>query len=190
MGERPRDDARPAPELAHRVRRQLSRSRCDGGDGLPGRTQHFGGGAFGITAPSIAHAKLQLGFGQAVALGILCNALVCLAVWLSYSARTTADRILAIVPPISAFVAAGFEHSIANMYFVPLGLFIAGLDPAFVRSAKLEAQAEALSWSAFILRNLLPVTIGNVIGGSVLVAAVYWFVYLRPGAPKPCHTAE
>jgi len=81
----------------------------------------------GHRALGIAHAKLELGFGQAVALGILCNALVCLAVWISYSARTTTDRILAIVFPISAFVAAGFEHSGANMYFVPLGLFIAAL---------------------------------------------------------------
>jgi len=147
-----------------------------------GGTQRFGDGAFGVTALGIAHAKLELGFGQAVALGILCNTLVCLAVWLSYSARTTADRILAIVPPIAAFVAAGFEHSIANMYFVPLGLFIAALDPGFVAAHGLGPHAQALSWSAFILRNLLPVTIGNVIGGTLLVGAVYWFVYLRPRA--------
>jgi formate/nitrite transporter FocA (FNT family) len=100
-------------------------------------------------------------------------------VWLSYSARTTADRILAIVPPISAFVAAGFEHSIANMYFVPLGLFIAAFDPAFVAARALEAQAQTLSWGGFLARNLVPVTIGNVIGGTLLVGAVYWFVYLR-----------
>src|SRR3990172_8539320 len=98
---------------------------------LLGAAHHFGGGAFGAAAVGIAHAKLQLGFVQAVALGVLCNALVCLAVWLTLSARTTADKILAIVPPISAFVAAGFEHSIANMYFVPLGLFIAAFDPGF-----------------------------------------------------------
>jgi len=147
-----------------------------------GGTQRFGQGAFGIAALDIAHAKLELGFGQAVALGILCNALVCLAVWLSYSARTTADRILAIVPPISAFVAAGFEHSIANMYFVPLGLFIAALDPGFLAAHDLGPHAQALSWSAFILRNFLPVTIGNVIGGTLLVGVVYWFVYLRPRA--------
>jgi len=115
-----------------------------------------------------------------VALGILCNALVCLAVWLSYSARTTADRILAIVPPITAFVAAGFEHSIANLYFVPLGLLIARLDPGFVAAHDLGRHAQVLSWSAFLRGNLLPVTIGNVIGGAVLVGAVYWFVYLRP----------
>ena len=145
-----------------------------------GGTQRFEGGAFGITALAIAHAKLELGFGQAVALGVLCNALVCLAVWLSYSARTTADRILAIVPPVSAFVAAGFEHSIANMYFVPLGLFIAVLDPGFVTAHDAGPHAQLLSWSAFLLRNLLPVTIGNVIGGTLLVGGVYWFVYLRP----------
>ncbi len=143
-------------------------------------THEEGGGAFGATALGIAAAKMRLGFGQAVALGVLCNVLVCLAVWLTYSARTTADRILAIVPPISAFVAAGFEHSIANMYFVPQGLFIAAFDPAFVAARGLEAQAQALSWSGFLGRNLLPVTIGNVIGGTLLVGAVYWFVYLRP----------
>lgn len=143
-------------------------------------THEAGGGVFGATALDISAAKMRLGFGQAVALGILCNVLVCLAVWLTYSARTTADRILAIIPPISAFVAAGFEHSIANMYFVPLGLFIAAFDPAFVAARGLGAQAQALSWGGFLARNLLPVTIGNVIGGALLVGAVYWFVYLRP----------
>lgn len=87
--------------------------------------QHrFGMFATGRTAIEIATAKVQLDFHEALFLGVLCNLLVCLAVWLSYSCRTTADRILAIVPPISAFVAAGFEHSVANMYFVPLGLFL------------------------------------------------------------------
>ena len=147
-----------------------------------GGTHYLGGGVFGATAIAMAHAKLGLGFGQAVVLGILCNALVCLAVWLTYSARSTADRILAIVPPIGAFVAAGFEHSIANMYFVPLGVLIAGFDPAFVGTLGLERQAQALTWGSFLLRNLLPVTIGNVIGGMVFVGAVYWFVYLRPRA--------
>jgi formate transporter len=105
--------------------------------------------------------------------------LVCLAVWLTYSARTTADRILAIVPPISVFVAAGFEHSIANMYFIPFGLFVAAFDPAFVTAGGLEAPARLLTWGEFVGRNLLPVTIGNVIGGALLVGGVYWFVYLR-----------
>jgi formate transporter len=148
-------------------------------------THRGGEGAFGATAFAIAHAKLQPRFFQAVVLGILCNALVCLAVWLTYSARTTADRILAIVPPISAFVAAGFEHSIANMYFVPYALFVAAFDPDFVAGRGLGPQAQALTWAAFLGRNLLPVTIGNIIGGSVLVGAVYWFAYLRPRGPAP-----
>lgn len=143
-----------------------------------GGTHQLGGGVFGVAAIEIASAKLQFGFWQAVALGILCNTLVCLAVWLTMSARTTADRILAIVPPISAFVAAGFEHSIANMYFIPLGLFITAFDPSFVAAKGLTSQA--LSWGGFVWRNLLPVTIGNVIGGSLLVGIVYWFIYLRP----------
>jgi len=142
-------------------------------------THHAGAGAFGATVLRIAADKLRPDFWQAVTLGVLGNVLVCLAVWLSYSARTTADRILAVVPPVSAFVAAGFEHSIANMYFVPAGLFVAAFDPTFVAAGGLEAPAQALSWSAFFGRNLLPVTIGNMIGGSLLVGGVYWFVYLR-----------
>ena len=143
-------------------------------------THRGGEGAFGVAAFAVAHAKLQPGFLQAVVLGILCNALVCLAIWLTYSARTTTDRILAIVPPISAFVAAGFEHSIANMYFVPYAIFVAALDPDFVASRGLGPVTQALTWVAFLGRNLLPVTIGNILGGSILVGAVYWFAYLRP----------
>jgi len=137
------------------------------------------GGEWGGTAMTIAFTKLQLGFVQAVASGVLCNALVCLAVWLTYSARTTTDRVLAIVPPITAFVAAGFEHSIANMYFVPFALFVRGFDPAFLTARGLDQTVDALTWASFLAWNLVPVTLGNVIGGGVLVAAVYWFVYLR-----------
>ena len=139
-----------------------------------------GGGAFGASALGIAAEKLRPGFGQAVVLGVLGNVLVCLAVWLSYSARSTADRILAVVPPIAAFVAAGFEHSVANMYFVPFALLVAHLDPGFV--AARGADVHVLTWSAFLVRNLLPVTIGNMLGGAGLVGGVYWFVYLRPRA--------
>ena len=88
------------------------------------RQYEFGDGAVGVPALTIAAAKTNLGFVQAIALGTLCNALVCLAVWLSYSARTTADKVLCIVPPIAAFVAAGFEHCVANMFFIPIGLLI------------------------------------------------------------------
>jgi formate/nitrite transporter len=144
-----------------------------------GGTYRLGSGTYGTAALGIASAKLGLSFLEAIALGVLCNVLVCLAVWLSYSARTTADRILAVVMPITAFVAAGFEHSVANMYFVPFGLLVAAADPEFVASHGLTGQADALTWLAFVWRNLVPVTIGNVIGGAVLVGAVYWFVYLR-----------
>ena len=142
---------------------------------------NFGQGAVGAAALATANAKTGLDFAQALVLGILCNALVCLAVWLTFSARTTTDRILAIVPPITAFVAAGFEHSIANMYFVPLGLFIKAAAPASFWQAigKAPADYASLTWSNFFAKNLLPVTIGNIIGGAVMVGAVYWFVYLR-----------
>jgi len=140
----------------------------------------FGGGAVGLAALNTASAKAGLEFVPALALGIMCNALVCLAVWLTFSARTTTDKILAIVPPITAFVAAGFEHSIANMYFIPIGLFIqAGAPDSFWTAIhKTAADFPSLTWQNFI-NNLIPVTIGNIIGGVVLVGAVYWFVYLR-----------
>ena len=142
-----------------------------------GKQYTFASGAVGTTAVSIAISKTHLGFIQAIALGTLCNGLVCLAVWLTYSARSTTDKIMAILFPIAAFVAAGFEHSVANMYFIPLGLFIKQFDPAFTASTNLAAAD--LTWGTFLLKNLLPVTIGNILGGAVLVALVYWFIFLR-----------
>ena len=136
-----------------------------------------GSGSVGEAALKIALGKVNLGFVQALALGVLCNALVCLAVWLTYSARSVTDKILAIIFPITAFVAAGFEHSIANMYFVPYALFIKVFDPAFASAHKIDLSN--LTWGSFFLKNLLPVTLGNILGGSVLVAAMYWFIYLR-----------
>lgn len=140
----------------------------------------FGKDAIGIAAMNTAVAKSSLGFVQAIALGILCNALVCLAVWLSFSARSTIDRIAAIIFPITAFVAAGFEHSIANMYFIPYALIVKMGDPEFMgRVSDKIANLEQLTWGNFILFNLIPVTIGNIIGGAVLVAAIYWAIFLR-----------
>ncbi|HET7011794.1 MAG TPA: formate/nitrite transporter family protein [Anaerolineales bacterium] len=141
------------------------------------RQYTFGGGAVGAAALSIAGAKVGFGFVQALALGVLCNALVCLAVWLSYSARSTIDRIASILFPISAFVAAGFEHSIANMYFIPVGLLLKSFDPGFVAASGVDVSR--LTWESFLLANLVPVTLGNVLGGSLLVAVTYWFVFLR-----------
>jgi formate/nitrite transporter len=141
----------------------------------------FGASAIGITALRIGAAKVDLTFLQAIALGILCNALVCLAVWLTYSARSTLDKIFAIVFPITAFVAAGFEHSVANMYFIPYALFIKDFDPTFVAAVGDRVpNLHLLTWQSFLVNNLLPVTIGNIIGGAVLVAAVYWAIFLRP----------
>ena len=142
-----------------------------------GRWYTFGGGAVGDTALGIATAKVQLDFVQAIALGILCNALVCLAIWLTFSARSVTDKIVAILFPITAFVAAGFEHSVANMYFIPIGLIIKDFDPTFAANSGIDLSG--LTWEAFLARNLLPVTIGNIIGGSVLVGAIYWAVFLR-----------
>jgi formate transporter len=140
----------------------------------------FGSGGVGEYALKVAASKLHYSFIQAVALGILCNALVCLAVWLTFSARSTAGKILAIIFPITAFVAASFEHSVANMYFVPYALFIKAFDPAFVTGLADKApDLSTLTWGNFLLKNLLPVTIGNIIGGAGLVALIYWFVYLR-----------
>lgn len=141
----------------------------------------FGKGAIGLAALSTANSKTGLDFISAIALGIMCNAIVCLAVWLSFSARSTTDRILAIIPTISAFVAAGFEHSIANMYFIPIGLFIkAGAVQSFWETIKKTPDDfPFLTWERFFVNNLLPVTIGNIIGGAILVGVVYWFVYLR-----------
>jgi formate/nitrite transporter len=141
----------------------------------------FGGGAVGLAALSTANSKAALSFVPAVALGIMCNALVCLSTWMCYSARTTVDRVLTIVPPITAFVACGFEHCIANIYYIPMGLLIkAGAPDSFwISIGKTAADFPSLTWGNFFVSNLIPVTIGNIIGGSVMVGAVYWFIYLR-----------
>ncbi|MBI5960729.1 MAG: formate/nitrite transporter family protein [Chloroflexi bacterium] len=145
-----------------------------------GKHYTFGAGAVGRQALTLAAAKCDYEFAQAVALGILCNGLVCLAVWLTYSARTTTDKVIAIVFPVAAFVAAGFEHSVANMYFIPLGLLIKEFDSGWVAANAAGIDLSALTTTRFLLNNLLPVTIGNIIGGSGLVGVIYWFVYLRP----------
>jgi formate/nitrite transporter len=138
----------------------------------------FGHGAVGATALYLAATKSGLPVTQAFFLGILCNVLVCLAVWLSLGARSVGDKILAIVPPVSAFVAAGFEHCVANMYFVPLGLLIEwGAPDAFW--ADLGKAPRSIDAGHFLL-NLAAVTLGNWIGGALLVGGVYWFIYRRP----------
>lgn len=113
------------------------------------------------TAMDIAEAKMALGIREAFARGLLCNALVCLAVWLCFAANSVAGKIATIIPPVSAFVALGFEHSVANMYLIPVGWLVGSV---------------AVTWSG-LLFNLFWVTLGNIVGGSVLVALVYWVIY-------------
>lgn len=130
------------------------------------------GGAVGATYLKIAAAKAALPAWRAFFLGVLCNVLVCMAVWMAMAGRSVVDKAVAIVFPISAFVAAGFEHSIANMYYFPMALLLkAG-------GAPLPAGAEAITVGA-MFGNLGPVIAGNIVGGSVLVALVYWVIYLR-----------
>lgn len=147
----------------------------------------FGAGSVGLVALSMANSKAALAFVPALTLAIMCNALVCLAVWMCYAARTTIDRVITVIPPITAFAAAGFEHCVANMYFIPMGLFIkAGAPESFWKSIdKSPADFADLTWGNFLIGNLVPVTIGNIIGGSLMVGAVYWFVYLRRTAVPP-----
>lgn len=125
----------------------------------------IGGGGVAASAGAIAQAKAALPFAQAFLRGVLCNTLVCLAVWLCFAARTVPGKVYAIVFPISAFVALGFEHSVANMYLIPVGVL---------------AGAEGVSL-ADIAHNLFAVTLGNIVGGAGLVSLVYWLVYLRGG---------
>ena len=152
----------------------------------------FGDGSIGLAALKTAQAKTSLSFVPAVTLGIMCNALVCLAVWMCYGARSIVDKIFAIVPPITAFVAAGFEHCIANIYYIPMGLFIkAGAPESFWASiGKSAADFPQLTWGNFLVVNLIPVTIGNIIGGSVMVGAVYWFIYLRSAGRRTVTSAR
>jgi formate/nitrite transporter len=136
-----------------------------------------GDGALGAAAVKTAYNKVALSFGEALWRGIGCNWLVCLAVWMALAARQIIGKIFAIFFPIMAFVAIGFEHSVANMYFIPTGILlmngagitnVPGIDPGI------------LTWINFLWRNLLPVTIGNIIGGAVFVGMSYWGAYLRP----------
>lgn len=132
-------------------------------------------GAVAVRALQLASAKVNLSFMDALIRGILCNWLVCLAIWIAGSAEDTTGKILAIIFPVSAFVAMGFEHSVANMSLIPLGIMVSG-DPSLVAKAGVDVSNLGLSG---LVGNLIPVTIGNLIGGAVFVAAAYWYIYLR-----------
>ena len=128
----------------------------------------------GLEAIEIATAKVNLSFIEAFVRGILCNWLVCLAVWLSLAAKDIIGKIFGILFPITAFVAMGFEHCIANMYFIPLGLLLKNLNPLTTG-----IDLSNLTWGSFFFSNLLPVTLGNMVGGAFFVGFLYWFAYRR-----------
>jgi formate/nitrite transporter len=138
----------------------------------------LGDSQVGSTALTIAANKSSLSFEVAFFRGILANALVCLAVWLATAGRSLIDKVVAIVFPISAFVAAGFEHSIANMYFIPMGLLLTR-EPEVMEAADLPGELLSNLDAAGLVSNLGAATLGNIIGGAGLVGLVYWFVYLR-----------
>lgn len=135
-------------------------------------------GLGGITI-KIASYKVGLSFSQAFYLGIMCNWLVCLAVWMSYGAKDMTGKLLACFFPIWLFITSGFEHSIANMYYIPAGIW-AKVNPAWAEASHITPEKlAALNWSSFVFNNLIPVTIGNIVGGAVFVGFIYWFTFLK-----------
>jgi len=142
---------------------------------LASRLYTASNGELGKLMLNVADYKLHYSFLTALTLGILCNMLVCLAVWMTYSAPTTGGKILAILFPITAFIAAGFEHSVANMYVIPVAILLKGFDASFVST--LQIDTSALTWTNFFVQNLLPVTLGNILGGAGLIGTFYAIVY-------------
>lgn len=144
-----------------------------------GGTWHNADGGWGKVVLNVSMAKLHHGFLEAFVLGILCNLMVCLAVWAAYSGRTTTDKILAVSLPIALFVASGFEHSVANMFMLPLGILIKDTaGPEFWATTGLDQTAYAgLTWPGFLIDNLLPVTLGNIVGGGVMIGVLYWTIF-------------
>ncbi|MBQ7838951.1 MAG: formate/nitrite transporter family protein [Lachnospiraceae bacterium] len=140
-----------------------------------GHTPDLYSGALAQTLVNTAVAKVNLSFSDAFLRGILCNVLVCIAVWITIGAPTAADKILGLYPPIFVFVLGGYEHCVANMFYIPAGIFSA---------AEYGIAAEGLSWVSFLVNNLIPVTLGNIVGGSIVVGMGYYFIYLRQHKEK------
>jgi formate/nitrite transporter len=138
-----------------------------------------GAGLLGGITIKIAAGKVSLTFIQAFYLGLMCNWLVCLAVWIAYGAKDMAGKILGIFCPIWLFITSGFEHSVANMYYIPAGIF-AKDNIAWASASSMSPDAlEKLNWASFVTGNLVPVTLGNIVGGMFFVGTAYWFAYLR-----------
>ena len=138
------------------------------------RQYEFGDGAVGLNVLAIAETKSSLGWGQAVALGVLCNALVCLAVWLSYAARSVTDKVLAVLFPITAFVVGGLR-ALGGEHVLPAHRAVGE-----ARKPPIRGNTRNLTWDNALVNNLVPVTLGNIFGGAVMVGLVYWLIYRRP----------
>ena len=143
----------------------------------------------GVTI-KIAVYKVGLNFMQAFFLGLMCNWLVCLAVWMAYGAKDMVGKLFAIFFPIWLFITSGFEHSIANMYYIPADILAksnkAWVDAAVVLGVTPEKLGH-LTWASFFIKNLIPVTLGNIVGGGIFVAAIYWFVFIRKVKKEDIH---
>lgn len=143
-----------------------------------------GANVLGGMTIKIASYKVGLPFMSAFYLGIMCNMLVCLAVWMAYGAKDMVGKIFAVFFPIWLFITSGFEHSVANMYYIPAGI-LAKSNPSWVAESHLAPAAlDKLNWGTFITNNLIPVTLGNIVGGAIFVAGVYWFVYIKNDLKK------
>jgi len=138
-------------------------------------------GQWGLTALNVAQHKIHHTFVEAVALGILCNLMVCLAAWMAFGGRTMTDKALIMILPVAMFVASGFEHSIANMFMIPVGIAIQTFaGPEFWQAIGADpAKYADLTIGHFIINNLIPVTIGNIIGGGGMIGLTYWFIFRR-----------
>lgn len=146
-----------------------------------GHTFSMFGAEVGGAAINVAAAKVSLTFSDAFIRGILCNFLVCIAVWMAFAAKDVVGKIVGLFFPIMFFVLCGYEHSVANMYFISAGLFASG-NSTYLAAAT--ADPSVLTWGAFFVKNLLPVTLGNIVGGSVLVGVGYWFIYIKSPEKK------
>ncbi|MGL4730973.1 MAG: formate/nitrite transporter family protein [Clostridium sp.] len=147
----------------------------------------FNHGGVAAYAIKVATKKANLTFGQALASGILCNIIVCLSVWGSYAAKDVAGKVLMGFIPIFVFVISGFEHCVANMYYFSAGM-LSKLNPAYVELSHQPAEKLANLNMGGIVHNMIPVTIGNIIGGAVCIGLVYWFIYKK--APKKVETIK
>ncbi|WP_054953144.1 formate transporter FocA [Flaviflexus massiliensis] len=154
------------------------------------RTWEQAAGGWGTVVLDVSLKKVNHDFLTAFALGVLCNLMVCLAIWAAYGGRNTVDKVAAVTLPIALFVATGFEHSVANMFIIPLGILIASFaGEGFWQASGLDPSAYGdLTWGNFFADNLLPVTLGNIVGGGVMIGILYWTIFHflnKPGKPMP-----